>query len=57
LNVLAGLKYALGRNWAIGVQYNYMTFGSQTYNFGPFIGSGTASFYQNSVVATLDYRF
>jgi outer membrane immunogenic protein len=57
LNVLAGLKYALSRNWAIGVQYNYMTFGSQTYNFGPVIGAGTASMYQNSVVATLDYRF
>ena len=57
LNVLAGLKYALSRNWAIGVQYNYATFGSQTYNFGPLIGAGTASFYQSSVVGTLDYRF
>lgn len=58
LNVLAGIKYALTRNWAIGAQYNHSIFANESYNFtAPALTTGTANFSQDSVVATLEYRF
>lgn len=61
LNVLVGLKYALTRNWALGVQYNHTEFARTSYNFtGPALGAtGTIpiELSQNSLVATADYRF
>jgi len=59
VNILAGIKYALTRNWAVGVQYNHSEFASQTYSGGTlgFGFAGTGNFSQNSVVGTLDYRF
>jgi outer membrane immunogenic protein len=58
LNVLVGLKYALARNWAVGVQYNHSEFQNATYTFtAPVFATSTGSLSQNSLVGTVEYRF
>jgi outer membrane immunogenic protein len=57
LNVLVGVKYALARNWAVGIQYNHSEFQNATYTFGPGLSAATISFSQNSLVGTVEYRF
>jgi len=58
-NVLAGVKYALTRNWAVGVQYNYAAFNTKTYYLTSplLIQAGNANFSQDGLVGTLEYRF
>lgn len=44
LDVLAGIKHALTRNWAVGIQYNHDVIAQKTYTFGPgFTASGQGS--------------
>jgi outer membrane immunogenic protein len=62
VNFLAGIKYALTRNWAFGVQYNHIEFERVNYFFtGPLgsavLGSQAVQLRQDSVVGTVDFRF
>lgn len=58
LNLMAGAKYALSRNWAVGFQYNHSSFDKKTYTWpGALNGMGIAKFDQNSAVVTAEYRF
>jgi outer membrane immunogenic protein len=57
VNLLAGVKYAVTKNWAVGAQYNHSEFANETYTFPTVGGMGSGKASQNSMVATLEYRF
>jgi outer membrane immunogenic protein len=58
LDVVAGVKYALTRNWAVGIQYNHDVIAQETYTFGPtFTASGQGSASVNMLSGTVEYRF
>ena len=64
LDLLAGVRIALSRHWALGFQYNYVSFARTDYQFvGPVspFGGGTGSIpieiAVNSGMAMVDYRF
>jgi len=57
VTVLAGIKYALTQNWAVGAQYNHSEYASETYTFPTVGGLGSGKASQNSLVATVEYRF
>ncbi len=56
----AGVEYALDRNWSARVEYDYLGFGSQSFNFGgPVLGTLPASVSMNiqRAIAGINYRF
>ncbi len=56
----AGLEYALNRNWAVRVEYDYLGFGSKHLNFNtPTLGpiTPTASLNVQEVKAGVDFKF
>jgi outer membrane immunogenic protein len=56
-HVLAGAKYMFADRWSVGVEFDYTSFGKETYNFPKLFGAATGDFNVSSVVGTLDYRF
>jgi outer membrane immunogenic protein len=56
----AGLEYALNRNWAVRLEYDYLGFGSKRLNFDtPLLGAvtPTASLNVQEVKAGVDFKF
>ena len=58
-----GVEYALNQNWSAKIEYEYIDFGHDTFNFpfafGPFAATATANIWQNlhTVKAGVNYRF
>ena len=58
-----GVEYALNQNWSAKIEYEYIDFGHDTFNFpfafGPFTATATANIWQNlhTVKAGVNYRF
>jgi opacity protein-like surface antigen len=62
MNFLVGVKYALTRSWALGVQYNHVEFERTSYEFtgattAAISGNIPVQLTQDSVVGTVDFRF
>jgi outer membrane immunogenic protein len=58
-----GVEYALNQSWSAKIEYEYIDFGHDTFNFpfafGPFTATATANIWQNlhTVKAGVNYRF
>ncbi len=60
-----GLEYGITQNWIVGVEYNYMDFGSKTFtanSTGPFVGGNPPDTFKDkltvqSVTGRLSYKF
>lgn len=52
----AGVDYALTENWRLGLEYKYLDFGKETYNFGD-AGSTKVDFDMHHVSLRLNYKF
>jgi len=52
----AGLEHALTSNWIVGVEYNYMDFGKQTFSGVNVLRGGNESFQDHLTVSTVTGR-